>query len=201
MLPPFLGGRVDSDGWTDDRRLGSPSCGRSSASGVRQSPAGGRSVTGQERGIRMKLYFRHHDQGAQVFRMEVANRQRRIRLNRIATVTAHGDVVPQGDCSASEPELARIRSDWAAWRQRRDDGNLSPTETFMAELNRFTEWVASDATEQRGWTPCRTTCCWPCWIFARPSSGGYPRSNPKRSEQTSTIPEIGLVSSSFSGAR
>ena len=93
----------------------------------------------------MKLYFRHHDQGAQVFRMEVANRQRRIQLNRIATVTAHGDVVPQGDCSASEPELARIRSDWAAWRQRRDDGNLSPTETFMAELNRFTDWVASDA--------------------------------------------------------
>lgn len=93
----------------------------------------------------MKLYFRHHDHGAQVFRMEVANLHRRIQLNRIATVTEHGDVVSQGNCSASEAELARIKSDWAAWRQRRDDGELSPTETFMADLNRFTDWVASDA--------------------------------------------------------
>ena len=93
----------------------------------------------------MKLYFRHQDQGAQVFRMEVANRQRRIQLHQIASVTEAGNVTPQDGCAATDAELAEIRAEWTSWRQRRDAGELNPTETFMAELNRFTGWVASDA--------------------------------------------------------
>lgn len=93
----------------------------------------------------MKLYFRHQDQGAQVFRMEVANRQRRIQLYQIASVTEAGNVTPQGDCATTDAEVAEIRAEWTSWRQRRDAGELNPIETFMAELNRFTDWVASDA--------------------------------------------------------
>ena len=95
----------------------------------------------------MKLYFRHHDQGAQVFRMEAANRQRRIQLNEIASVTGGGDVTPRGDRPSSDAELAEIRTVWTSWQQRRDAGELSATETFMAELNRFTDWVATEAPD------------------------------------------------------
>lgn len=93
----------------------------------------------------MKLYFRHHDQGARVFRMEVANRQRRIQLDQIASITEQGDVAPYDDRPMTDAELAEIKAEWATWRQRRDAGELKSTETFMAELNRFTDWIASDA--------------------------------------------------------
>ena len=95
----------------------------------------------------MKLYYRHRKQGAQVFRMEVANRQRRIELNQIASITNQGDIVPHKRRPASDAELAEIAEWWDGWQKRRDAGALNQTEAFMADLNQFTNWIAKGASD------------------------------------------------------
>ena len=95
----------------------------------------------------MKLYFRHRKQGAQVFRMEVANRQRRIELNQIASITQQGEIVPHKRRPANESELQEISEWWQDWKKRRDAGELNQTETFMAGLNQYTNWIAKDAPD------------------------------------------------------
>lgn len=95
----------------------------------------------------MNLYFRHRKQGAQVFRMEVANRQRRIELNQIASITQQGEIVPHKRRPATEGELGKIAEWWEDWKQRRDAGDLSRTETFLADLNQFTNWIAKEASD------------------------------------------------------
>lgn len=93
----------------------------------------------------MKLYYRLRKQGAQVFRMEVANKQRRIELNQIASITQQGEIVPHKRRPASDDELTEIAAWWADWKQRDGDGTLTKTETVMSELNHFTNWIAKDA--------------------------------------------------------
>lgn len=95
----------------------------------------------------MKLYYRLRRQGALVFRMEVANRQRRIELNRIATITGAGEVLPHKRRPASEAEQAEAAAWWRDWCARRDGDRLAGTERFMAELNRFTDWMAREAPD------------------------------------------------------
>lgn len=95
----------------------------------------------------MKLYYRHRKLGAQVFRMEVANRQRRIELNQIASITNSGKIVPHKRRPATEAELAEIAQWWADWQARRDAGTLKHIEGFMNDLNQFTNWIAKDAPD------------------------------------------------------
>ena len=95
----------------------------------------------------MKLYYRHRKQGAQVFRMEVANRQRRIELNQIASITKQGEIIPHKRRPATESELAEISEWWTRWTARQEAGDLNRTETFMSELNEFTNWIGKDAPE------------------------------------------------------
>ena len=95
----------------------------------------------------MKLYYRLRRQGALVFRMEVANRQRRIELNQIASITGAGEVVPHKRRPASEAELAEAAAWWRDWCARRDADRLPETERFVAELNRFTDWMAREAPD------------------------------------------------------
>ena len=97
----------------------------------------------------MKLYYRHRKKGAQVFRMEVANRQRRIELNQIASITQQGEIVPHKRRPATDAELYEISEWWQAWQNRRDAGELNQTETFMADLNAFTNWIAKDAPDDQ----------------------------------------------------
>ena len=88
----------------------------------------------------MKLYYRHRKNGAVVFRLEVANRQRRIELNQIASIAKTGEVVPHKRRPPTDAEMAEIREWWATWQARADTDQLSETEKFLVELNRFTDW-------------------------------------------------------------
>ncbi len=93
----------------------------------------------------MQLYYRVRKQGALVFRMEVANRQRRIELNQIATITGKGEIKPHRRRPPSETELADIEAWWQRRRAQRKDNSLDDVELFMEELNKFTTWVEKEA--------------------------------------------------------
>ena len=93
----------------------------------------------------MQLYFRHGEKNVVVFRMEVANRQRRIELNRIARIAPDGTITEQKNRAPTGPELTRIQEWWADWQKRSEADDLDRTETFMHELNLFTDWLARRA--------------------------------------------------------
>lgn len=95
----------------------------------------------------MQLYFRHGEKDVIVFRMEVANRQRRIELNRIASIDPDGAITQLPDRAPNVAELARIRQWWADWQQRSTGGELDRTEQFISDLNQFTDWLACRADE------------------------------------------------------
>lgn len=89
----------------------------------------------------MKLYFRIRKAGALVFRMDVENRQRRLDLVQIATITPGGEIRPQKGQQISEAEDAEI----LAWKAARE-AELAAREAEQArrlieELNIATAWV------------------------------------------------------------
>jgi len=93
----------------------------------------------------MQLYYRVRKQGALVFRMEVANRQRRIELNQIATITGKGEIKPHRRRPPTGDELASIDAWWEDRKTRRKDKSLDDVEVFMEELNKFTTWIEKEA--------------------------------------------------------
>ncbi len=93
----------------------------------------------------MQLYFRHGEKGVTVFRMEVANRQRRIELNKIATIRLDGTVVPHPRRIPTDMELDQIAGWWEDWERRSSTAELDQTEEFIVELNKFTDWLARKA--------------------------------------------------------
>lgn len=92
----------------------------------------------------MKLYYRHRENGVTVFRMEVANRQRRIELNQIATIRK-GEVVPHKRRPPTEAEIAEIEAWDTAFAAKRDVDDFNETEKFIEQLNLFTDWAARKA--------------------------------------------------------
>ena len=89
----------------------------------------------------MQLYYRHRQNGVVVFRMEVANRQRRIELNQIASISKRGEITPHKRHQPTEAELAEIEAWLADWQTRADSDDLNTTEKFLVELNQFTDWL------------------------------------------------------------
>ena len=85
--------------------------------------------------------------------MEVANRQRRIELNQIASILRDGKIVPHKRREPTEAELGEIETWWADWQKKSGEDALDETEQFIAELNLFTDWVArkapADQVDQR----------------------------------------------------
>ncbi|MEM1299601.1 MAG: hypothetical protein AAGH68_10015 [Pseudomonadota bacterium] len=96
--------------------------------------------TEQKAARAMKLYYRHRKNGAVVFRLEVANRQRRIELNQIASISKTGEVIPHKRRQPTDAEMEEIAAWWADWNARKDTEQLSDSELFLAELNQFTDW-------------------------------------------------------------
>ncbi|MFK7943948.1 MAG: hypothetical protein AB8B85_13685 [Paracoccaceae bacterium] len=96
----------------------------------------------------MKLYYRHRKNGAVVFRLEVANRQRRIELNQIASIAKTGEVIPHKRRPATEAEIKEIQRWWADWHARADTEQLSDTDKFLVELNQFTDWFQRRAENE-----------------------------------------------------
>jgi len=92
----------------------------------------------------MKLYYRHRENGVTVFRMEVANRQRRIELNQIATIRK-GEVVPHKRRPPTEAEITEIEAWHTAFSAKRDADDFNETEKFIEQLNLFTDWAARKA--------------------------------------------------------
>lgn len=95
-----------------------------------------------------EYYFRIREAGAAVFRVDTENRQRRIEMEQIATVTLRsGEIRPQGDRVLSEADLAEIRG-WIARRSalqaRRE---IDEIERTVDRLNLTAQWAQSRASE------------------------------------------------------
>ncbi|MCT8329721.1 hypothetical protein [Albidovulum sediminis] len=93
-------------------------------------------------------YFRIRENGAAVFRIDTANRQRRIEMDQIAVVNVKtGDIRPHGGRTLSQADLQAI-GDWLARRQdllaaRETDDILR----LADQMNQVAHWVQSKATE------------------------------------------------------
>ena len=92
-------------------------------------------------------YFRIRENGAQVFRVDTENRQRRIEMDQIAAVNVrNGDIKAHGDRTLSDGDLTAIRV-WLAERQallaRREVDDLLRT---IDHLNLTTQWVQGRAS-------------------------------------------------------
>ena len=113
----------------------------------KMAPMASAKPSGQAVDRHMQLYYRHRRNGVIVFRMEVANRQRRIELNQIATISSDGEITPHARRTPTEAELTEIRAWWTDWTSRGDENPLNETEAFLVELNRFTDWVQRHAPD------------------------------------------------------
>ena len=96
----------------------------------------------------MNLYYRHRKNGVVVFRMEVANRQRRIELNQIASIAKTGDIIPHKRRPPTEAETAEMSAWWTKYKAREDAEALDGTEAFQIEINRFTEYMQKGASDE-----------------------------------------------------
>lgn len=93
-------------------------------------------------------YFRVRENGALVFRVDTANRQRRIEMDPIAVVNIrNGEVKPQGDRVLSQDDRAAI-ADWVSARRetlaRRD---IDDIHRAVDHLNLTTQWAQSKASD------------------------------------------------------
>ncbi len=95
-----------------------------------------------------ELYFRIRENGAAVFRINTANRERRIEMEQIAVVnTNRGDFKAQGDATLSADE-ERVIGDWLKARLNllaaRDMENIHRA---IDQLNLTAHWAQAKATD------------------------------------------------------
>ncbi len=95
-------------------------------------------------------YFRVRDNGAAVFRLDTANRQRRIEMEQIAVVnTNRGDYKAHGDYTLTTEDNAAI-DDWLAKRRAllaaRDMDDIHRT---IDQMNIATQWAQSKASDDQ----------------------------------------------------
>ncbi|MDO6589148.1 hypothetical protein DS901_04160 [Loktanella sp. D2R18] len=95
-------------------------------------------------------YFRVRDNGAAVFRLDTANRQRRIEMEQIAVVnTNRGDYKAHGDYHLTAEDSAAI-DDWLAKRRAllaaRDMDYIHRT---IDQMNIATQWAQSKASDDQ----------------------------------------------------
>ncbi len=94
------------------------------------------------------LYFRIRENGAQVFRVDTTNRNRRIEMEPLAVInTRNGEVRAQGERTISEAEREEIDA-WCAARQAelaRREGVDGVAQT-IERLNLTASWLQQRAT-------------------------------------------------------
>ncbi|WP_342068532.1 hypothetical protein [Yoonia algicola] len=95
-----------------------------------------------------ELYFRVRENGAAVFRINTANRERRIEMDQIAVVnTNRGDFKAQGD-TALTPAEEQVIGDWLQARLNvlatRDMDNIHRA---IDHLNLTAQWAQAKATD------------------------------------------------------
>ena len=93
-------------------------------------------------------YFRVRDNGAQVFRVDTENRERRLDLDPIAVVNIRrGDWKPQGERTLSKSDEAAIEA-WISERRAVIAARtIDDIERAIDHLNLTAGWVQSQATE------------------------------------------------------
>jgi hypothetical protein len=95
-----------------------------------------------------EYYFRVRENGAMVFRVDTANRMRRIEFDQIATVNVkNGEIKPHGDRTLSAADRRAIR-EWMEARRatlaRRDIDDIHRT---IDHLNLTAHWAQSRASD------------------------------------------------------
>ncbi|MGR3323039.1 MAG: hypothetical protein ACU0DK_14035 [Pseudooceanicola sp.] len=95
-------------------------------------------------------YFRVRENGAFVYRVDTADRMRRIEMDQIAVVNIrNGEVKPHGDRTLSEEDLAAIR-DWMTERlallAERDIDDILRT---VDHMNQTAHWAQGKATDEQ----------------------------------------------------
>ena len=95
-------------------------------------------------------HFRIRENGAAVFRIDTANRQRRIEMEQIATVhLGKGEIRPQGARALTEEDLAEITR-WIEARRallaRREMDEMHRT---VEQLNLTAHWAQTRATPEQ----------------------------------------------------
>ncbi|WP_432449660.1 hypothetical protein [Aliiroseovarius marinus] len=96
-----------------------------------------------------EYYFRVRENGAFVYRVDVANRQRRIEMDQVAVVNIkNGEVKPHGGRELDDADRAAI-SDWMEARRetlaRRDIDDILRT---VDHLNLTAHWAQSKASDE-----------------------------------------------------
>jgi len=94
------------------------------------------------------FYFRVRENGALVFRVDTANRQKRIEMEPIATVNIrNGEIKPQGGRALSATDLEAIEN----WVQERRDllarRDMDDIHRAVDHLNLTSQWAQSKASE------------------------------------------------------
>ena len=93
-------------------------------------------------------YFRVRENGAFVFRVDTANRQRRIEMDQIAVINIrNGEIKPHGDRTLSPEDLASIQ-DWMARRSALlAERDIDDIHRAVDHLNLTTHWAQSKASD------------------------------------------------------
>ncbi|WP_371154664.1 hypothetical protein [Jannaschia sp. 2305UL9-9] len=93
-------------------------------------------------------YFRVKDNGALVFRVDTANRQRRLDLDQIATVNINnGQVKPQGDTDLTPADKAAIDAWMAARKATLATRDIDDIRRTIDHLNLTAHWAQSRASD------------------------------------------------------
>lgn len=97
-----------------------------------------------------EYYFRVRDNGANVFRVDSENRQRRIEMDQIAVVNIkNGEVKPQGDRKLTDEDLAEIK----VWMEARiallAQRDIDDIHRAVDYLNLTTQWVQAKASDEQ----------------------------------------------------
>ncbi|VDC31670.1 hypothetical protein [Pseudogemmobacter humi] len=93
-------------------------------------------------------YFRIRENGAAVFRVDTANRQRRIEFEEIATVNVrNGNIRPHGERPLTPADLSAIET-WLKERRALLEGReVDDILRAVDHLNLTAQWVQSRASE------------------------------------------------------
>ena len=97
-----------------------------------------------------EYYFRVRENGANVFRVDSENRQRRIEMDQIAVVNIkNGEVKPQGDRKLTDEDLAEIK----VWMEARiallAQRDIDDIHRAVDYLNLTTQWVQAKASDEQ----------------------------------------------------
>ncbi|KIC35304.1 hypothetical protein [Leisingera sp. ANG-M7] len=95
-----------------------------------------------------EYYFRVRENGAFVFRVDTANRNRRIEMDQIAVVNIrNGEIKPHGQRQLSEQDLAEIKSWMEARAATLAARDVDDIHRAIDHLNLTAHWVNSRATD------------------------------------------------------